>query len=135
MVIVYMISVITYLTIFGVVFSNAIKYNVHIHNRKYEPQETQEKCCVTCTLPKMKYYYIDTNDHTCSETCLTSKQYTIFKYMFPVLKQDNKSTLPCERYDYHVVNGTVQKGKCPICTQFDVYNKDYYPELTLEYLR
>jgi len=135
MVIVYMISVITYLTIFGVVLSNAMKYNLHIHHRNYGQQEIQEKCCVTCTLPQLKYYYIDATDHTCSETCLNSKQYAVFKYTFPGLKQDDKSTLPCERYDYHVVNGTVQKGVCPICTEFDVYNKDYSPYVTFEYMR
>lgn len=121
--------------IFGSMFSNAMKYNFHVHSRNYELQKAQEKCCITCTLPKMKYYYIDTIDRTCSETCLTSKQYAIFKYSFPGLKTDDKSTLPCERYNYHIVNGTVQKGKCPVCTDFDVYNKDYTPYVTFEYLR
>lgn len=129
-----MIAIITYLMIFSSMFSSALKYNEHAYSRKYKLYEVQEKCCVTCTLPKMKYYYIDANNHTCSETCLSSKQYDIFKYSFPGLKADDKSTLPCERYNYHIVNGTIQKGKCPICTEFDVYNKDYGPYVSFEYL-
>ena len=130
-----MISFITYLMIFGSIFSNAMNYDFHIHSRKFELHEAQEKCCVTCTLPKMKYYYIDSNGRTCSETCLTSKQYAVFKHSFSGLKADDKSTLPCERYNYHIVNETVQKGECPVCTEFDVYNKDYTSFVSFEYMR
>jgi len=88
--------------------------------------KTLDKCCVTCDLPRMKYFYINDTDHTCSETCLTSKEFSLYKLEFPKLEQDDKSTLPCERYNYHIVDSTVKKGKCPICTYFDVYDQDYH---------
>lgn len=94
----------------------------------------QDKCCVTCTPPKNKYFYLNDTENTCSETCLTPKQYSIFKYEFTGLKQDDKSTLPCERYNYHIVDDTIQKGTCPLCTDFDVYKKDYDKLISIEFL-
>lgn len=83
------------------------------------------KCCVVCDLPTMKYFYINNTEQTCSETCLTNTEYSVLKYTFPKLAPDDKSTLPCERYNYHIVKDTTRKGTCPICAYFDVYDKDY----------
>lgn len=94
----------------------------------------QNKCCVSCESPNNKYFYINNTENTCSETCLTPNQYSVFKYEFIGLKQDDKSTLPCERYNYHIVYDTIRKGKCPLCTDFDVYKKDYDNFISIEFL-
>lgn len=109
--------------VFLTTFTSAVNLNLYEHFNIIG--KSLDKCCVTCSLPTMKYYYINDTEHTCSETCLTSKEYLVFKHSFPKLAADDKSTLPCERYNYHIVKGTMKKGKCPICTYFDVYDQDY----------
>lgn len=92
----------------------------------------QDKCCAMCEYPQMKYYYINEIDKTCSETCITKKQYSTFKYVFPGLKQDNTTTLPCEKHGYHVDSATMEEGTCPLCSTFDVYKKDYFSRIILK---
>lgn len=92
----------------------------------------QDKCCAMCEYPQMKYYYINETDKTCAETCITKKQYGIFKYIFHGLKQDNTTTLPCEKYGYHIDDTTIEEGTCPLCSTFDVYKKDYSSRIILK---
>ena len=81
-----------------------------------------DKCCVVCNLPKTKYFYIEKD--RCSETCLTPEEYPYFKNIFQSLTQDLHSSLPCETYNFHLYDETIEKGQCPVCSDFDVYDKD-----------
>jgi len=81
-----------------------------------------EKCCQSCVFPSQKYFMLENN--TCSETCITPKQYKKYAPFFVYLQPAKQSTLPCEYYNYHIYQSTYTKGHCPYCLEFDVYNKD-----------
>ena len=84
-------------------------------------------CCLSCSVGKMKYYKLMNNKRQCEEVCLTKNEYTFYRYYDKELRQDIKSTLPCEYRNYHVYNSTDDYGICPgkLCSEGDIYNKDY----------
>ena len=91
----------------------------------YHIPSLSDTCCTSCVFPEMKFYTVDSHNKQCSETCLTRKEFVKLQYIIPGLTQDKKSDLPCETYNYHIYNSTKKKGVCPVCAEFDVYDKDY----------
>ena len=91
----------------------------------YKLSQLSDKCCTSCVFPEMKFYTISCDKKQCSETCLTRKEFLKLKPFIPGLTQDKISDLPCETYNYHIYNTTKNKGICPLCTDFDIYDKDY----------
>ena len=79
---------------------------------------TQEKCCISCTLPAVKYYVIKNNK--CGESCIDPKDYNKVKIFEPGLVLADSNT-PCYDNTYNKYDTTVTHGFGALKATLDMY--------------
>jgi hypothetical protein len=79
---------------------------------------TQEKCCISCTVPAVKYYVIKNNK--CGESCIDPKDYKKVSVFEPGLALADSNT-PCYDKTYNKYDTTVTHGFGSLKTTLDMY--------------
>ncbi len=82
----------------------------------------QEKCCVSCTLPTIKYYSISHFNDKCGECCLDPKDYAKFKIFEPGLTKAESNT-PCADKNFRIYDKTETHGAGSIKVNLDLYSE------------
>ncbi len=78
----------------------------------------QEKCCVSCTLPAIKYYTL--RNGKCGEACIDPKDYAKIKVFEPGLTKAESNT-PCADKHHTIYNGTETHGAGTLKVSLDMY--------------
>jgi hypothetical protein len=79
---------------------------------------TQEKCCISCSLPAVKYYVIKNNK--CGESCIDPKDYNKIKVFEQGLVLASSNT-PCADNTYNKYDTTVTHGFGSLKSTLDMY--------------
>jgi hypothetical protein len=83
-----------------------------------ESSIAQEKCCISCSLPAVKYYVIKNNK--CGESCIDPKDYSKIKVFEAGLVLANSNT-PCADNTYNKYDTTVTHGFGLLKATLDMY--------------
>jgi cathepsin X len=81
-----------------------------------------DKCCESCTLPKIKYFSIDKAHGHCGECCMDPKLYPVYKIFEPGLQKASDNT-PCGDNNFKTYDTTVTHGFGPVKMTLDLYNR------------
>lgn len=80
-----------------------------------------DKCCVTCTGEKVKYYSIDDTYDKCGESCINPKEYNKFHLFEKNLTLAPNNTI-CSDIGYSTYYNTETHGVWPISIVVDIYD-------------
>lgn len=81
-------------------------------------QNLDEKCCVSCSLPEIKYYVM--RNAKCGEACIDPVNYNKIKIFEPTLTKAESNT-PCPDKHYSVYNNTETHGAGSLKVSLDMF--------------
>ena len=87
----------------------------------YSVSQKTEKCCITCSGDKVKYYSIDDTYDKCGESCINPKEYNKFHIFEKNLKIAPNDTI-CSDIGYPTYYQTETHGFWPISIEVDIYD-------------